>query len=97
MLATQDFDAWTSNLRSFIPETPDGTKKRIYIASHDGKDLEPVDLSHLFESSQSVGDLIQAAKNKIQQMLKDKVDQPSVMSMVMPGRSRYCETCQNHD
>lgn len=84
MLGGADFEMWRNRLRSFIPEQSDGVKHRIYVASSDGKDLEPVDLTHLFMASQSVGDLITAVNNKVKQMQHDKIDQPSMLSMVNP-------------
>lgn len=86
MLGAAEFDTWRNHLRSFIPEQIEGAKRRIYVSSQDGKDLEPIDLSHLFSSSRTVGSLIQAVSDKVKQMQRDKIDQPSMMSMVMPGR-----------
>jgi hypothetical protein len=84
VLHAEDFEAWRSHLRSFIPEKDAQTNKRVYISANNGKDLEAVDLSHLFTSSRTVGSIIKAIKDQVKQMEKDKVDQPGLMSMVLP-------------
>lgn len=96
MLQTQDFEAWRGHLRSFIPEESPGSGKRIYVTADDGKNLEAVDLSHLFNSSKTVGNLILEVSNKVQQMQKDKVDQPGLIGMVMP-RSEYAVCMRSPD
>ncbi|UZJ54653.1 hypothetical protein CBS101457_003973 [Exobasidium rhododendri] len=84
LLQAEDFEAWRFHLRSFIPEKSAETKKRVYVSTNNGKDLELVDLSHLYTSSHNVADIITAVSDKVRQMEKDKVDQPGLMSMVMP-------------
>lgn len=86
MLGAADFDTWHDQLKSFIPESAEGAKRRIYVSSENGKDLEPVDLSHLFASSRTVGSLITAISDKVKQMQRDKVDQSYLMSLI-PGKS----------
>jgi hypothetical protein len=84
MLQAEDFEAWRFHLRSFIPEKDPSANKRIYISSNNGKDMEPVDLSHLFTSTRTVGSLIQAVNLKVRQMQKDKIDQPGLIGSLMP-------------
>ncbi|SNX82500.1 related to OSH3 - Member of oxysterol-binding protein family [Melanopsichium pennsylvanicum] len=45
-LSPQDFEAWRTHLRSFIPERPAGSLQQLYVSN--GTDLQPVDLSHVF-------------------------------------------------
>lgn len=88
MLDEKDFENWRKHLRSFIPELPSGgsgSGKRVYVTANDGKDLEAVDLTHLFSSSLTVGSLIHAVSEKVKQMQRDKVDQPGLIGMVMPS------------
>lgn len=90
MLGSADFGAWVSHLRSFIPEHgigPGPEKKRIYIASEGSNEFEPVDLSHLVTTSKTIGDLIKSVTAKVEQMQKDKLDQPSVMSSMFSSKS----------
>lgn len=84
MLSPQDFEGWRSHLRSFIPDAAPGSDKRIYVSANNGTQLQSVDLSHLFTSSETVGNLIQTIQQKVGQMREDRIDQPSFVSLVMP-------------
>lgn len=75
-------------MRSFIPEKDATSNKRVYVSANNGKDLEAVDLTHLFTASRNVGGLIKAVSDKVRQMEKDKIDQPGLISMVMPKGER---------
>ena len=91
MLNAEDFESWRAHLRSFIPEQDAASSKRVYVSANNGKDLEAVDLSHLFSSSRAVGSLITAVSEKVRQMQKDKIDQPGLISIVMPkGEDGVC-------
>lgn len=68
-LSPQDFEAWRSHLRSFIPDRPAGALKRLYVST--GTDLQAVDLTHVFTHLDQTAALIkdisarsQAIKNK---------------------------------
>ncbi|CDS00049.1 related to OSH3-Member of oxysterol-binding protein family [Sporisorium scitamineum] len=58
-LSPQDFEAWRTHLRSFIPERPAGSLQRLYVSN--GTDLQAVDLAqvwtHLDQTSARVKDL----------------------------------------
>ncbi|SOV06484.1 related to OSH3 - Member of oxysterol-binding protein family [Ustilago sp. UG-2017a] len=45
-LSPQDFELWRTHLKSFIPERPAGSLKRLYVSN--GTELQPVDLSQVF-------------------------------------------------
>lgn len=84
MLHTEDFETWRNHLRSFIPEGNPNSDKKIYVTANDGRDLEAVDLSHIFDSNRTVGSLVQAVSDKVRQMQRDKVDQPGLIGSLMP-------------
>ncbi|TKY85085.1 hypothetical protein EX895_006165 [Sporisorium graminicola] len=58
-LSPQDFEAWRTHLRSFIPDRPTGSLQRLYLSN--GTDLQPIDLArvwtHLDQTSALVKDL----------------------------------------
>ncbi|SJX61195.1 related to OSH3-Member of oxysterol-binding protein family [Sporisorium reilianum f. sp. reilianum] len=58
-LSPQDFEAWRTHLRSFIPERPAGSLQRLYVSN--GSELQAVDLAqvwtHLDQTSALVKDL----------------------------------------
>lgn len=84
MLESADFDTWVQSLKSFIPEEDLGgglEKKRIYTSS-DGKNFDPIDLSHLFANSKTMKTLIDSISAKCQQIQKE---QASILSTLMSG------------
>lgn len=94
MLQTADFEIWRNHLCSFIPERDPSSDKRVYVAANDGKNLEAVDLSHIFDSCRTAGSLIQAVGDKVRQMQRDKIDQPGLIGSLMPkGGTRLSFSC----
>lgn len=68
-LSPQDFEAWRSHLRTFIPERPVGSLQRLYVSN--GSDLQAIDLTEVWtrldQTSALVEDLAThstALKNK---------------------------------
>ncbi|KDN52515.1 hypothetical protein K437DRAFT_254097 [Tilletiaria anomala UBC 951] len=64
MLNPQDFSAWRSQLKSFIPERSSGQARRIYVVTDDSTDLMSVDLNPLFTASDSMNRLVAEIKKQ---------------------------------
>lgn len=79
-LSPQDFEAWRSHLRSFIPDRPAGSLQRLYVSN--GTDLHPVDLSHVFTHLDQTAALVKDLAGR-SAALKDKAANKSTTDAIM--------------
>ncbi|GAK63021.1 oxysterol binding protein [Moesziomyces antarcticus] len=79
-LSPQDFEAWRTHLRSFIPERPSGSLQRLYVSN--GNDLQPVDLSHVFTHLDQTSALVKDLESR-SGALKNKASSRTATDAIM--------------
>ena len=79
-LSPQDFEAWRTHLRSFIPERPAGSLQRLYVSN--GTDLQAVDLSHVWTHLDQTAALVKDLASR-SGALKDKASTKSATDAIM--------------
>ncbi|GAC72658.1 oxysterol-binding protein [Moesziomyces antarcticus T-34] len=79
-LSPQDFEAWRTHLRSFIPERPSGSLQRLYVSN--GNDLQPVDLSHVFTHLDQTSALVKDLESR-SGALKNKASSRTTTDAIM--------------
>ncbi len=79
-LSPQDFEAWRTHLRSFIPERAAGSLQRLYVSN--GTELQAVDLSHVFTHLDQTAALVKDLASR-SASLKNKASSKTVADSVM--------------
>ncbi|PWZ03115.1 hypothetical protein BCV70DRAFT_197348 [Testicularia cyperi] len=79
-LSPQDFEAWRSHLRSFIPERPAGSLQRVYISN--GNELQAVDMSQVFTHLDQTAALVKDVSTR-SKAIKDKGANKSTTDVFM--------------
>ena len=79
-LSNEDFEAWRTHLRSFIPERAAGSLQRLYVSN--GNELQPIDLNHVWTHLDQTAALVKDLSSR-SAALKEKSSSKTTTGAIM--------------